>query len=181
MRHRLIALTCGLAEVRVNSSAQRVETNEGEQHRPWSADENQSDAKHSNLGQHSNREDSNADDYVQFIHQSVYDFLVTKRGLNLIAPDKYVIRGGAAHSLLLLSLRCITFVQLCVHDVYEDFLIPSADYSHDFESNLPFMKHAVVNWVWYVVELELMNNLNEERIIELLDHLGWPECGLLIG
>lgn len=151
MKHRLIALTCGLAEVRSSN------------------EQNGNEAKDAN----------NDSPYVQLIHQSVYDFLVGKEGLHILTSSETNTLNLITRSYQQLSLMCIDFVTSFFNDELSNSIIPGRDSYTGGKSTIPFLQHAAENWINYTAEAESTGSPDESYIAELLEHLEWPDCALL--
>lgn len=102
--------------------------------------------------------------YLQFIHQSVYDYLLRK-GLNVLDSTPKTSVVGSAHFRL--SRVCIKYM------IMEEISLLSSDAigSQVSWKQFPLLQYAVTSWIWHLEKLEeegyTQNDLSKSFLISL--------------
>jgi ankyrin repeat protein len=106
---------------------------------------------------------------VQFIHQSVIDFLVLQDGLRIIDSSRVSIDLAVGYAHHRLSRSCIRYMAMEEVGRFERLD------RENLEIEFPFMRYAITSWVIHAEQAEAKNISQSD----LLDALRWPSKGLL--
>ncbi|KAH8588852.1 Het-eN, partial [Bisporella sp. PMI_857] len=106
---------------------------------------------------------------VQFIHQSVIDFLVLQGGLRLIDRTRMSIDLAIGHAHHRLSRSCIRYMAMEEVGYFER--VDRDNLGVEF----PFLHYAITSWVVHAEQAEAKTISQSD----LLDYLRWPSRDLL--